>query len=263
MLLHTMQNSDGFIDGIFNYCDRWCERCPLTARCRVFAMEQGFEEARTDAENAAFWTTLDGMASQEESDGFDIAEEFDADVIEAHEPWREERERAEDDGMKHPLAEAGLLYGAEAHRWLRRHGEQVIAASPGESCGIAPSEAFDVLNWYCLQIGVKLSRAFSDLRDLDEESWDTGSGWEETDEITDAVQEADRTDRAGSAKVALIGIERSLGAWSMLRATLPEHTPAILDFLKSLGRLRRAIDEQVPEARTFCRPGFDDGNAAE
>ena len=32
-----MNVRDGFIVGIFNYCDRWCERCPLTNRCRVFA----------------------------------------------------------------------------------------------------------------------------------------------------------------------------------------------------------------------------------
>jgi hypothetical protein len=32
-----MDVSDGFIVGIFNYCDRWCERCEFTSRCRVFA----------------------------------------------------------------------------------------------------------------------------------------------------------------------------------------------------------------------------------
>src|SRR5688572_15525227 len=32
-----MEVQDGFIVGIFNYCDRWCERCPLTNRCRLFA----------------------------------------------------------------------------------------------------------------------------------------------------------------------------------------------------------------------------------
>src|SRR5262245_54703141 len=28
---------DHFIKGVFNYCHRWCERCPFTARCRVYA----------------------------------------------------------------------------------------------------------------------------------------------------------------------------------------------------------------------------------
>ena len=32
-----MDIQDGFIVGIFNYCDRWCERCPFTSRCRLFA----------------------------------------------------------------------------------------------------------------------------------------------------------------------------------------------------------------------------------
>lgn len=34
-----MEVQDGFIVGVFNYCDRWCERCPLSRRCRLFADE--------------------------------------------------------------------------------------------------------------------------------------------------------------------------------------------------------------------------------
>ena len=33
------------IPGIYNYCDRWCERCPFTSRCMVYAMG---EEDRDD-----------------------------------------------------------------------------------------------------------------------------------------------------------------------------------------------------------------------
>ena len=32
-----METQDGFIIGVYNYCDRWCERCSLASRCRVFA----------------------------------------------------------------------------------------------------------------------------------------------------------------------------------------------------------------------------------
>ena len=32
-----MDVQGGFILGIYNDCDRWCERCPLTSRCRAFA----------------------------------------------------------------------------------------------------------------------------------------------------------------------------------------------------------------------------------
>src|SRR5687767_12773140 len=34
-----MDIQGGFIVGVYNYCDRWCERCPLTSRCRLFADE--------------------------------------------------------------------------------------------------------------------------------------------------------------------------------------------------------------------------------
>jgi hypothetical protein len=220
------------------------------------------EEAGTDADNAAFWASLDVVTPDVWSDEFDETES-----VEANEPWQAEREARRHDRVQHPLAERGMGYGTEARRWLRRHGEQVCAASPTEPCDIAPAEAFDVLNWYCLQIGVKLARALSKLDDVDADDgdaddgeWDTGSTWDDADEMSDALEEADRTDRAGSARVALIGIERSLGAWTVLRNALPEHAPAILDFLRQLGRLRRAVDEQVPEARTFRRPGFDDGS---
>ncbi|HVE57390.1 MAG TPA: hypothetical protein VNB22_11225 [Pyrinomonadaceae bacterium] len=33
--------SDKFVSGIHNYCDRWCERCTFTARCRVAEAESG------------------------------------------------------------------------------------------------------------------------------------------------------------------------------------------------------------------------------
>jgi hypothetical protein len=34
---------DQFISGIYNYCDRWCERCSMTARCYVFWQEKRAE----------------------------------------------------------------------------------------------------------------------------------------------------------------------------------------------------------------------------
>ena len=29
-----------FISGIYNYCDRWCERCQFTSRCLLYAQER-------------------------------------------------------------------------------------------------------------------------------------------------------------------------------------------------------------------------------
>jgi hypothetical protein len=32
-----MDIDDGFVSGIYNYCNRWCERCAYTRWCRLFA----------------------------------------------------------------------------------------------------------------------------------------------------------------------------------------------------------------------------------
>jgi hypothetical protein len=43
-----VRKKDHFISGIHNYCDKWCERCPKTAFCAVFAMEEEFRDPESD-----------------------------------------------------------------------------------------------------------------------------------------------------------------------------------------------------------------------
>jgi hypothetical protein len=103
-------------------------------------------------------------------------------------------------------------------------------------------DAVEVIRWYQHQIYVKLKRAF--IRDdfIDEE-------WR------DAFLQSDSD---GSAKVALIGMDRSIGAWGKLREHFPERTDSILNILVYLDRLRRRVEQLYPQARNFKRPGFDD-----
>jgi hypothetical protein len=65
-------------------------------------------------------------------------------------------------------------------------------------------------------------------------------------------------DANGSAKVALLGIERSIGAWTILREAYPQEDAQIKDFQRRLARLRRMLDAAMPAARSFRRPGFDE-----
>ena len=41
-----MEIQDGFIVGIYNYCDRWCEACQFTSRCRSFSNRAKFEASQ-------------------------------------------------------------------------------------------------------------------------------------------------------------------------------------------------------------------------
>ena len=65
-------------------------------------------------------------------------------------------------------------------------------------------------------------------------------------------------DSDGSAKVALLGIDRSLVAWTRMRQHFPKRADNILDILVDLERLRRLTEKTFPNARAFKRPGFDE-----
>lgn len=100
-----------------------------------------------------------------------------------------------------------------------------------------------MLRWYEHQIYVKIARALHGLYDE----------FDQEDFVDDPVQ----TDANGSAKVALIGIERSMAALGNLLVVFEEHEDRILDLLVLLEYTKRHVEETFPAARKFQRPGFD------
>ena len=64
-------------------------------------------------------------------------------------------------------------------------------------------------------------------------------------------------DADGSAKVAIIGIERSAAAWAALLSHFPDLERSILQVLATLKHLLKQVDASFPNARSFLRPGFE------
>jgi hypothetical protein len=64
-------------------------------------------------------------------------------------------------------------------------------------------------------------------------------------------------DQDGSAKLALIVIERSILAWAVLSLHEPAFAETALSAMLTLRRLRAAVEKEFPKARGFVRPGFD------
>lgn len=101
-------------------------------------------------------------------------------------------------------------------------------------------DSVEIIRWYQHLIYAKIMRAIEgDLRG--------------EPEILDEFPR----DSDGSAKVALIAIDRSIAAWGAMRHHFPEQEDTILDLLVHLDRLRRKIEKTFPGARAFVRPGFD------
>ena len=237
-----------YIDGIYSYCDSWCERCPFTKRCRNFAMQRAMERhmARRDRQNAEFWAAMERtlgdalgeVAKQAES----LAPEVKSTKKHAKSDFFEDP--AERPVRRHPLAKLSMQYHDAADEWWETHPELKPDESP-------LGDAVAIIRWYQVFIHVKLCRALSGLIKVHEED-------EDDEELLDENGKPYPKDSDGSAKIAIIAMERSIGAWSVMREHLPMEKESILRLMALLYRIRALADQHFPAARAFHRPGFDD-----
>lgn len=250
--LFKLARNPKLISGIYNYCDRWCERCPFTDRCLTYAMEQ--EENRQSGspkDRKAFWKRFENSLKLTREMVNDLAKErgLTFDPVELEEIARAE-ERKQRLAEKHPLAKAGMKYIRMVDQWfkageavLKEKEEEILAQARLGVGGVneevaSLTDAVEILRWYQHQIYVKLMRGL----DADKE-------YEASSEFP--------KDSDGSVKVALIAMDRSIGAWLRMKEFFPGRTDSILTLLVHLDRLRRAAEKEFPEARAFVRPGFD------
>jgi hypothetical protein len=253
--------STDFIPGIYNYCDRWCERCAFTQRCMTFAREKKYfgDQTEHDLKSEAFWKTMSQIFSDTKTLILQAAEKhgIDLNAVDQEELDHTMKKMAEVGrrARQNPLVVQATRYSACVGKWFAQHSSSFeqkrddlvsLELMQLDNCdpdaeAISLTDACDVIRWYQHQITVKFSRALS------------SDG--EPEPIDD---ETLLTDSLGSANVAILGIDRSLAAWTILRGAFPEQADEILDILVGLDRLRRAGEIQFPDARAFVRPGFDD-----
>ena len=223
-----MDVQDGFIVGIFNYCDRWCERCPLTNRCRLFAdmAEIDFEEGNGPLTEPRMFRERRRLAAQ---------------MIELHAEAEELGERAarkpgERLGQLPPDLEPStgpdpeVVANSDAFR--KRAQQLRLSASP------AVRAAFDTIQYFSLFVPMKMMRAFSQVARF-------GPGEQQSD-------------ANGSGKAALLGLERMERSWQTLIETHHYSARDAAPFLAEIARMQRNIDRALPCARGFIRPGFDE-----
>ena len=239
--LTDLANNPDLISGIYNYCDRWCERCPLTSRCLVYATEQEDDNSfqSNDLRNEVFWQKLSAVFQETREMIVEWAREAGMDLNSSagEDESRKHRKRQLVDN--HPLTKAGKQYANAASDWFRELDQTIEVSENFEQL----EDAREVVQWYQYQIAVKTMRALSGRREE----------LEEDPEIVEFPRDSD-----GSAKVALIGIDRSIAAWRLMQLSLPERGGSIVPLILQLERLRIRLEKAFPEARDFVRPGFDE-----
>jgi hypothetical protein len=240
-----------FIPGIYNYCDRWCERCPQTSHCLNFSLlKEEFSDPETeDIRNDAFWKKLSGILGETLELLKETAKEWGIELETSVSKDDIENMKARDEAVEnHLLCRAAKKYSEVVEAWFKGRETLFFETAVAAREGVDLEEAIEVIRWYQYFISAKIMRAVRGK--VEEEVGDSTLREERCDEFL--------SDSDGSAKIALIAMDRSIAAWAVIRGYDDTHgVESILNIIDFLDRLRQAVEKTFSSARSFIRPGFD------
>jgi hypothetical protein len=224
------------IEFISEYCDRWCERCAFTSRCSAYAVKTALGmcgDIREAIELAVGVPMAVGAGDVRRTRTFEIEKPKAEELQKIGAEKRARDERIE----KSPISKQAMSICMKAHQWFRGRENTVRAGAD-----TVVLEALEITQWDSYFIGAKLARALHG-RDRHE----SGDGWDD-----DPIQ----NDWNGSAKIALISIERSESAWHAIAQATGDVVAA--ELASAMSGLRGEVEAAFPFARLFKRPGFDE-----
>lgn len=254
----------GLVPGIYNYCDRWCEKCKLTTRCLSYMMKSKIEEKgelnlkdEILRQHENIWELLKNVFDSTYEVLQELADERGMEVEDIYETENIDREFFRDDFCSmikdnekvHYLIETSdivkicLIYESLADECLEKVFGILDEKDWKKGCEgeVNTTEALDIINWNVDVIPIKMRRALYGHYCGD----------------SSMSEEEKRNDYNGSAKVALNGIENSVKAWEVLLLYCPSVEAEVKHIIMVLEQLSRDISKWFPQAPGFLRPGFD------
>ncbi len=246
-----------YIPGIYNYCDRWCERCQFTSRCLncTLVEEQFGDLQEIDELNEEFWQRFSEMLQNTLAMVKEMAKEegIDIDAIDAEMNGNNEN-TIDENLLADLISHISNNYANLVNDWFNSNeyllyekenelNQIHLVSSPHDPAKEAAiiNDAIEIIRWYQYLIHVKLIRASE------------GALEDELEDYSDFPKDSD-----GSAKVALIGIDRSISAWNILLPYFSVQKKQLIEIINLLENIRKRVEIKFPCARDFVRPGFDE-----
>jgi hypothetical protein len=225
------------IPGIHEACDLWCKYCPATRRCLAFQCSVA-APSNTDSRGLAGWIgeALGCLVGLGPSTSRGKGPPRDPVAKEVEHPVRG-CEASPIVDVDDPIDRMGRRYGRTVEAYLSTHADLSRDSQPDAS---GPT-AFEVLAWFRELVPAKIYRALASAS------------------LAGRGNKSREQDAIVSAKVALIGIDRSLEAIARVTAEAPDQQLELLQ--AQLRWLRRELETRFPVARSFVRMGLDGGTA--
>ena len=248
-----------FIAGIYNYCDRWCERCPHTARCRTyFDSERAARRQRgkgkdpndtavaMETVSRSFEKARRMIARTAKKEGWDLNNLTASADIEAVAEKR--RDRA---SRRHPLVKSAEAYMEKCGKLLERarpafDGDREGAAERAEFMDVeaeadtlnAVAEAAHVLMWDHVLVTAKTYRAVNAKMGM-------------CGEFPEWICQSDAD---GSAFVARNCLRRDMAALKVLYDWEDNLRDEIIDLLALAERVVRGLEKHFPGCVSYKWP---------
>lgn len=254
------------ISGIYNYCDRWCEKCTYTNRCLLFKQEAEIEikQILKDEDSPSVWMK---DAADNFHEAFDQVNKFMDEEDEEYEEFGKDDFEDEDDSdsfernfLKEEIDDdrpSTFLKGADSSLILLSeklfkdffdYYELLKLKMPDEldekNSKSILQQNIDTLGWYTPQIHIKIRMSYWNKHKLSK------SKDPEFAEIDEEMLNV-------SSRIAFIGIEKCITALNFLYQQMPELQSETKSLLNSVFQIRNIFIEEFPASQTYKRPYFD------
>ncbi len=253
------------IPGIFNYCDRWCERCNYTDRCRLFQSEAERnirhilnDEDPNDPEivmRDVAESLEDAMAmlgAQLETEGIskeDLEDDDDEDSKYFVDDFDDESCEVTESGRilktPHPLAvQSDDFYKKVLDLFNKMRFFFAEESGDAELVNNPLFEQLKILLWYSPQISVKIRMCVGSKNKLENEK--------DEDEVEFEVEMMNVNSR-----IAFTGMEKCLSSLKNIYDSQPDYHDDLLPLLSEIKKIKVEFEKDFPAVHTFKRPYFD------
>jgi len=242
------EDKKSYIAGIYNYCDRWCEKCKYTSHCLLFTNESKIvtQEILKPGESL----DIEKIFNM----NFDNYQDALEDELFEGSSYDEESKCSEKDDESeinnHPLGKLTdeLLLGS--HLLIKRMDERYNFYALSNKRRVDKNfnklyEYFEIFVWFHSLIAAKVKRAVSSKLEM----------LKDEDEDMVSIREYDMN---GSAKISIISLGKTIKALNKLFDKMPEFKDDISSLLVLAGEILNLTEKEFPDYNSFVRPGFDD-----
>jgi hypothetical protein len=239
-----------FIPGVYNHCDRWCERCRFQRQCRSYHDGKIMEEGeRLGLSHDEVFARIAAVDDEEPRRVLTASEQLDWETLLAEvnrPPTREEIAESEKTWERitriveaDPLRLAARACDKHARAFIKS-----LAADRQPQSDPLTGAAIEAIGHFAYMLEVKVQRALRGKLEADSDE-----DWSEGDEL--------QSDWCGTAKLSRLMVRELCGAWEVLRhAGVGGTTPDAM--VERLRDLDAALAQRFPMAMSFVRAGWDE-----